>query len=310
MALALLVATDAVAYWQIVVAGVAGGLVASLINPATQTFVFDLVGRSRIERAVALNATGSSFGMIFGGALAGMLIGSVGLISTYAFASIGVLISAAIVLSIPERGEASHGAGASHLTDLREGFAYIRSRPPLLIAFVACSMAIFNGAISPMRPVFARHVLEVGAEGFGLLSASQGVGTMAAALAVTLRPPTRHLGVWMAVTMLGFATGIVLYALSPSLAFSMGVEMWLGITGQLWNVVAITGFQLAVPDQMRGRVVGMVFMLAHLGCLGMLGVGLLADLLGDRTALAIFGIIPSLVLVALLLVGGRKLSEM
>ena len=98
--------------------------------------------------------------------------------------------------------------------------------------------------------------------------------------------------------------------LPGSVSSGRSLDAGLGIAGQLWNVVAITGFQLAVPDRMRGRVVSLVFMLAHLGCLGMLGVGLLADLVGDRTALLVFGTIPSTFLVGLLLLGGRGLARM
>jgi hypothetical protein len=90
----------------------------------------------------------------------------------------------------------------------------------------------------------------------------------------------------------------------------MAAEICLGISGQMWNVTAITGIQLAVPEAMRGRILSLVFMLAQLGFIGMLGVGALADLIGDRNALLTFGLIPSTALFFLLLFGSRTLKQM
>jgi hypothetical protein len=78
----------------------------------------------------------------------------------------------------------------------------------------------------------------------------------------------------------------------------------------LWNIAALIGFQLAVPEEMRGRVLSMVFTLAQLGFVGILAVGALADLVGDQTALLIFGSIPTLLLSGLMLFGWKTLRQM
>ncbi|MFP8877069.1 MAG: MFS transporter [Myxococcota bacterium] len=311
MAVALLVLTDSIAYWQILVVSVIGGLLASVLSPATQTYIVDVAGRKRTQHAVALNAVGASFGSMGGGAIAGILVGSVGMVATYASASLGVALAAIVVLTIPIAGHSQRGSErTSALADLREGFQYVRARPPLLLALLACGMAIFNGAITPMRPIFARHVLGVGPEEFGVMSAVHGVGTFVAAVTVTLFPPRRHMGLVIAGSMLAFASGLLLYALAFSYTWVLGVELWLGFTGQLWNVAALTGFQLAVPEAMRGRVLSMVFTLAQLGFVGTLAVGALADAVGDQLALGIFGAIPTVLLSVLLVFGWKTLRKM
>ena len=171
MTIGMLVYTESIEYWHLLVVSVVGGLLASLLNPATQTFVVDVVGRRRTQHAVALNAMGSSFGSMGGGAVAGVLVGTVGMVATFVSASLGVVLAALVILTIPITGRSTReGERTSPLSDLREGFAYVRGRPPLLLALLACAMAVFNGAISPMRPIFARHVLGVGPEEFGVMS--------------------------------------------------------------------------------------------------------------------------------------------
>ncbi|MCA9505433.1 MAG: MFS transporter [Spirochaetaceae bacterium] len=315
IAVGTLAFSGAIAYWQIVVFSVLGGLLTSVLSPATQTFVVDVVGRRRTHHAISLNAVGASFGMMGGGALGGFLLGAAGVFPTFLMAGLGVVLSAIVVRSIPVAGRslASAEAGAtasSPLADLREGFAYVRARPPLLLALLACAMAVFNGALNPMRIFFARDVLDVGAEGLGWMAGVNGVGTLAAAVLAILRPPQRHLGILIAGTMLAFATGLVLYSFAFSFGWVLGVEGWLGFTGQLWNISALIGFQLAVPEAMRGRVLSMVFTLAQLGFLGVLGVGALADLVGDQTALFVFGAIPTVLLTGLLVFGWRTLEAM
>jgi len=312
LAVAMLVWTDQVAYWMLVSVSLVGGLVASVLGPATQTYVVDVVGRERTHQAISLNAMGTSFGTMGGGALAGVLVGTLGIVATYFSASLGVLLAAILVFTIPSLGRSQRSdERRSPWADLREGYAFVRERPPLLLALLACAMALFNGALNPMRPIFARHVLEVGEVGFGMLSAAHGVGTLVAAVGVMLRPPqSRHVGLLIAGTMLGYAAGLVLYSFGFSYAWALGVEVWLGFTGQLWNVVAVVGFQLAVPEAMRGRVLSMVFTLAQLGFVGILAVGALADVVGDQLALGIFGAVPTILLTGLLAFGWKTLKQM
>jgi MFS family permease len=306
----ILVWTEVIAYWQILVVSIVGGLLASVLSPATQTFVVDVVGRNRTEHAISLNAIGASFGTIGGGALAGVLVGAVGIVSTFLSAAVGVVIAGLIVLTIPIQGQTKRSEPTSVWKDLKDGFTYVRSRPPLLLALLCCAMALFNGAISPMRVVFARHVLEVGAESFGVMSGVHGIGTMIAALAVTLRPPSKNFGPLIAGTMLLYAVGLLLYSFAFSFEYVLAIEGLMGFAGQLWHICALIGFQLAVPEEMRGRVLAMVFTLAQLGFVGGFVVSVLADVAGDQLALSIFGAIPTVLLTGILVFGWKTLKKM
>lgn len=310
MTIGFLVWADVIVYWHLLVVSVIGGLLAAVLSPATQTYVVDVVGRHRTEHAISLNAIGASFGTIGGSALAGILVGAVGMVATYWSAAAGVVIAALVVWTIPVEGQTQRSERTSPIKDLKDGFAYVRAHPPLVLALIACAMAIFNGAISPMRVVFARHVLDVGAESFGLMSGVHGIGTMVAALLMTLRPPSRNFGPLIAGTMLLYAVGVLLYSFAFSFEWILAVEGILGFSGQLWHICALIGFQLAVPEELRGRVVSMVFTLAQLGFVGGFLVSALADVAGDQVAVGVFGAIPTLLLSGLLLFGWKTLREM
>ena len=306
----LLVWADVVAYWHLLAMAGLGGVLAAGLSPAAQTYVVDVVGRHRTDHAISLNAIGASVGTIGGAALAGWLIKALGVVWTYFSAAVGVVIAALLLIRIPVRGRVERSERSTPWSDLVEGMAYVRARPPLLLALFACSMALFNGAISPMRVIFVRHVFEAGAEAFGLMSGAHGLGTLAAALLLTLRPPSRHFGLLIAGTMFVYASGVLLYAFAPSFRMLLGIEFLLGVAGQAWHICALIGFQLAVPTEMRGRVLSMVFTLAQLGFVGGLLVGGLADAVGDRAAVGVFGAIPVACLGGLLALRWRTLREM
>ena len=75
-------------------------------------------------------------------------------------------------------------------------------------------------------------------------------------------------------------------------------------------VATFTGMQMGAPEQMRGRIMSLVFMLVMLAPVGGLVVGALADAVGDQLALAIFGAVPFTVLAAVWAIARRELRAL
>jgi MFS family permease len=302
-AMAFLTFTETARVWQGILVAFGIGLTASVIGPATMTYVYDVATRSSAARAVALNATATGSAMILGRALGGTIIAAVGTALTFSSASGFFLFAAALLLFIPIRGEPHpEASGRSMRQDLREGFAYVWANPPLRFVLLACCMTVFNGAVFPMRPIFVRYVLGEGSSAYGAMAAAQGAGALLAAFALLVFP-VRRVGLVVIGSLWVYAMCVFAYAFADSLHYLVGVEFALGVSGQIWNVAAMSGLQLVVPDKMRGRVMGLVFTIAQLGFLGHLIIGVLADQVGDRMALGIFGIIPT-ILVGLVFVFG------
>ena len=79
LVLGVLALTGAVAIWQVYLLAFALGLVAVVDNPARQTFVAEMVGREGMANAIALNSAIFNLARIAGPAVAGLVIGAVGL---------------------------------------------------------------------------------------------------------------------------------------------------------------------------------------------------------------------------------------
>lgn len=307
--LAWLVMSDRILILHIMATSLIGGVLISALQPATQTFVFDLVGRERLENAVALNATGSGVAQVLGPAAGGVLLAGIGIAGTLAVAGGGILMAAGLLLAIPLAGKLTRAERQHPLRELREGFRWVWGDRGVRLVMLASTTAFFNGAVFSLRPVFARFVLDVGELGLGAMAASQGVGTVLGALWLASLASFHRVGVWIIGSSFAFSLVVVLYAFSFSLPYILVIEFLMGVTGQVWMVTTMAGLQLAVPDEMRGRIIGMVFMVAQLGFLGQPLVGALADRVGDQIALGVYGAVPSVILGLVLLLRLRVLMS-
>ena len=303
-----LVASGEILIAHVWLCSIAGGITMALSQPASQTFVYDLVGRDRLENAIALNATSAGIAQVLGPAAGGALLAALGVAATFIGAALGMGLSAGLLLAIPIAGRAVATARKPGLHEMGEGFVYVWKDRGLRLVILVCAMALFNGAIGPMRPVFARFVLEVGEVGLGGMAAASGAGTILSAIALASLNRFRYIGLWIACSMLGFSACMLLYSFAFSYEYILVIEFLLGVFGQIWNVTVIAGLQLVVPPELRGRVIALVFMIAQLGFLGVPLNGILADRTGDQFALGVFGAFPMVILCGILLFGFRRLK--
>lgn len=307
--LALLTQLGWIALWHVLLAAALGGLLNALGQPASQTYVFDVVGPRFTQPAIALNSSAIGLGQMAGPGLAGLLIAGVGIVSSWSAGALAIAVAGLLLVRIPISG---HDARERHAPwrELREGLAYALTTPPVALALLACATAFFNGAIFAMRPIFARHVLEVGSVGMGTMAAAAGFGTLSGSMVATMLPEFRRPGLAIACSMLAFSSCVFLYAFAFSYPYVLCVEFASGVAAQIWQISAFSGLQVSVPEQLRGRVMGLVFTVAQLAQVGGFFVGLLADQIGDQRAMAIFGATSMAILIALILFGHRQLARL
>jgi len=253
--LALLVATGHVEYWHVALLGLALGFANVVDQPARQSFVMELVGRADVSSAVALNSAGFNLARIVGPAVAGIVIARFGVAPTFFVNSLGFIGVIVTLLRMRARGLPPGTVRSSILEEIAEGVRYAAGTPRLRLAIglvFVVSLCVFN--FSVYVPLLAKNVLGLGAEGFGFLMASLGVGAVGGALTVGARaarfPSVRSMLV-AATLALGMLSG---------LGFTRRIELavpLLILTGY-WGIMLMascnTSIQLQAPDALRGRV--------------------------------------------------------
>jgi hypothetical protein len=189
----------------------------------------------------------------------------------------------------------------SRWTLMKEGLAYVWRQKIVFGAISLDLFAVLLGGATALLPVFARDILHVGAEGFGILRSGPAIGATVVALLLAANPIRKHAGLFMfgGVAMFGLATCVfaVSHLILPSHALWLAVAALavLGGADMLSVYVRQTLVQLVTPDPMRGRVaaVSSVFIGAS-NELGEFESGVAARFLGPVNA-AIFGGVGALI---------------
>jgi MFS family permease len=295
-ALAGLVETGVVQVWMVVLLAGAMGIANALEMPTRQAFVIEMVGRSDIANAVALNSAVFNGSRIVGPAVAGLLIAFVDLPTVFVLnglsylAAIGALLAIdADALHARPRAQLERSLGAV-AEQLAEGLRYVRRTSDVLLPLAVLGLVATAGMnFQVLIPVMARDVLFVGAQGFGFLMAASGVGSLSAALAIAfgLRP-SRSL---MLGGALAFGLFEAIFALSRSFPFSILLMFGMGFGVIAIAATANTTIQLAVPDRLRGRVMSVyVTVFAGSTPIGGLIAGAIASAWGAPAALLFGGV--------------------
>jgi len=307
--LAALVWSGRIQYWHVAVLALIYGLGRAIDIPARQSYITDLVGRSDLPNAVALNSVVMNGARIVGPAVAGLLIAAFGV--ALAFFLNGVSFVAVLVALIAIRTEGSPD-GAGRL-GIREGvlgaLSYAAATPPVAFTLglmVVVSLVVLN--FNVIVPLVARDVLNQDAHGFGLLMSALGAGAVAGAFGVALfrrgQPPLAFLVVSGAT----LCAGLMVLALVGHFAVAAAVLALLGSCQILFTTGCNTMLQLTAPNQLRGRVMGLYTVtFAGMTPFGSLLVGYIAEHQGVRAACAVggaIGLVGVAVLVAIAHRGG------
>ena len=232
--------------------------------------------------------------MVIGPWLGGVLC-AVSVPAAYGTAAVLYVAAGIAVTFIAANTKPDH-KGGGRLKLIAEGLAYVWSNKIVFGAISLDLFAVLLGGVTALLPVFARDVLHIGPEGFGLLRSGPAIGGGLMALALSTRPIQRDAGYWMLVSVAAYGVATVIFAVSTWIWISMLALAALGAADAVSVFVRQSLVQIVTPDPMRGRVtaVSSLFISAS-NELGEFESGVAARFLGPIGA-AVFGGVGSIVL--------------
>ncbi|MEW6573808.1 MAG: MFS transporter [Bacillota bacterium] len=262
--LGLLVLTEVVRYWHVLVFALLMGTLNAVDMPARQSFIFELVGKRDLMNGIALHSSLFNAARVVGPALAGVIIARFGLAICFLVNAATFVAVVVQLIRIRTTGRNAVKSGRV-LGEIVEGLRYVRRTPAIFLPILLLSaISIFAINFNVLVPVFAREVLHRGPQGLGFLLASHGAGALAGALTLA----------WLShggprrVLLLGGAVGLCLAQMVLALFNLFWVAMvLLSIAG--WSMIVFAGtvnttIQLAATDRLRARVMS-IFTLVFMG---------------------------------------------
>jgi len=263
-------------------------------TPTRQALVMDTTPREVAPNAMALNATMSRLSTALGALVAGILIPSAGVPSCF-LATVAAFIIA-VVLGLPTgrptpnlqvRERHSRPSFGHALADAARLMFQVPEVRTLMIAAVACE--IFGFSYATAVPVFARDVLHAGPEGLGTLNAAASFGGAAAVVVLSVVPGRVPRQPVLGGVFVIYGASMLLVAPAASLALAASALLITGACAASFDVLQQTLMQLAVPEEQRGRAVGLWVLGIGSAPVGNLEMGGLVAAIGAPAALAING---------------------
>jgi predicted MFS family arabinose efflux permease len=140
------------------------------------------------------------------------------------------------------------------IKSLAEGFRFVYKNKILYYAVLLDMLSVLFGGVVAILPVFAKDILEVGAEGLGILRAAPGLGAVITMLFLAYLDPTRNAWRNMLLAVAGFGVATLFFALSVNFYLSIFALFLTGAFDSVSVVIRSTILQTLPPDHMRGRV--------------------------------------------------------
>jgi MFS family permease len=172
----------------------------------------------------------------------------------YVTALIMVCISGLCVVSIRKREEVQAPDEADSIDSLIGGFRFVLRQKVVLGASSLDLLAVLLGSTTALLPVYAHDILVTGPWGLGLLRAGIGIGALAMALFLAVRPIRRRAGFIMFVAVAIFGVGTIAFGVSRWIGVSVVALVIMGASDMISVYVREVLVQLWTPDTLRGRV--------------------------------------------------------
>lgn len=303
LVMGVLVVAGQVAPWHLFVFTLVTALLFSYNRPVRQALIPTLVPRRDLMNAITLNSMANNGTKMIGPAIGGLLIVAFGaggnfLVQSFAYA---VVVWITFSMRVPSDHVVCRGRKTSALSDMKEGFAYVRSSPTVLALMAAALVpVVFSQPYQTLMPVFQKDVLGVGPEGLGLLMAAPGVGAVATLFVLAaLAHRMRRSGSVLLAGLMALGVSLVLFSYASSLPVALFALTIVGGCQMVFMTTTNTMLQSVVPDELRGRVMSIYMLDRGLAPLGAFLAGLGAHYLGAPATVASMGVLVLILAVAL-----------
>ena len=299
--------TETVKPWHIFSIAIVAGFVSGADQPSRQAYFPSLVPKSAMKSAVTINGSLMASASVIAPTVGGILMAAFGTPLGFFIASLGWFAMFLATVVLPRRGTSE--ATRSVISDLGTGILYIKNHRVLLVLLILTfsNMLMVFGWIG-MLPAFV-ELFGGGKREVGFMFSSAGIGAFSGIMVAGRISPGKRLGWLILAGAASFSSIMLIVSNSPSLALAMILAAFAHFGNGLFNISSIVAVQLRVPEDIRGRVMGVFAISQSVGILGGLWTGTIATVLGLRAGMMV-GPLVMLVMIALILTTQRKVRNL
>lgn len=297
----IVVVADVAQLWMLLVAAVATGSAFGFYGPARIAFAAKLVGRDQLGNAITLSMLSLNGTRVFAPAFAGMLAGIAffGIGGAYLVSAGFSIVSLVFLMRCPDGEVAVSTSTSGPFTEIANGIRYVKADPPLRRLIVSSFFVIMFGFnYVAFIPALVKDVFDLTDGYVGLLMSGSAIGAIVVSVSLARHadgPFARRL---MIVSSLCFGMSVVALAVAPTFALAVLAVSFVGAGAAGYQSLSNTIALSMTEDSHQGRVQSLL-MLSFAGFgIAALPLGLLAEAIGLRYAMALMGVVAGAASVA------------
>lgn len=290
--LGVLAATDNTKVWQVYVASLVIGAIQSVMFPARQAVVRDVVPREDVLNAVVLNSTLQNLTQIIGPSMAGFIIGGIGIaFALYVNAALYIIgvLALFMIRGVTSAPLTTRTTVAKEMVD---GVKYTWKVPPVFATIaIGCAMGFFIHPVSQLMPAFAKQELNLGAEGAGTLLMFAGIGSLIGNTTMAVLGDIKLK--WWIMLWASVVYGVAIFAFSFVHWYWLALCIMLFVGGGRMVFVSLgsTLIQLMTSQGFTGRAMSLWSVGVALMFIGALPMGYVGDLVSLRFSIGAAAVI-------------------
>lgn len=272
------------------------GWVRAYISPSFSAIIAQLVPAKDLVHAASVNSMSWLIAAIIGPTVAGFMIGFLDISASFIIVAACLIISYFTFRLVTEKTVSYSKGKIRTWQSVQEGLLFVKNQKALFGAMGVDMFAVLFGGAIALLPVFAKDILHVGPQAYGLLLSMTYFGNFIAIFYLTKYPLLGKQGYKLLYSVGGFGVCIIIFALSESFWLSCVALLVSGLFDGVSVIIRGTIFQILVPDHMRGRVssVSSIFINSS-NELGQFESGFAASLMGTVPSVVFGGCMTLLV---------------
>ncbi|HEX3020190.1 MAG TPA: MFS transporter [Chitinispirillaceae bacterium] len=268
------------------------GICTSFFNPATSSFIPELVEKEKLQMANSVYQFSSNGATFAGQCLAGVLFTLLGAPVLFIINGASYIISALFesrIFKPADRGISisRNSVGfKSVITGFEEGYSYIWSRTQLKrLLFMLCLYHFFISPFTVILPFYTSDYLKIGQAWYGYILSFFGLGLLSGFISCGfLKFSEKKQQILIIICLLISSTGYLLLGLSRNVFITSITVLLIGAAIAVIVVNFNTIIQISTPGTMHGRIFGLYNTLSTASIpVGMGFFGIFLDFLRTNT---------------------------
>jgi MFS family permease len=274
------------------------GIFRAFTGPVFSAVIAYIVPRNDLQNATTWSQGTWLSASVTGHATGGFLIAMAGITNTLVVICGLIAVSFIFLFKLKPKPPATVKGVVRTWESVKEGLRFVYKTKELFSSLSLDLFAVLFGGAVALIPIYARDILKVGSEGFGILNGAADLGSILIVIILTLFPAKKNQGKKFILAVGGFGLCIIVFGISKIFLVSFFALMISGMLDGISVVVRGTIMQLKTPDVMRGRVMSVNSMFVNSSNeLGQFESGITAKLMGTVPAVVFGGSMTLLVVI-------------